>query len=110
MSTFQDAIESIRHQITQATTSHTISLKLDWSIGEQLIDWLEAQPVFPKFYWQSRDGEEEVAVLGQVKTFTDPSAAQKVLAPQQRIWGADLLMVELNVIVAVCHLSFFFLK
>ncbi|MGN2612329.1 isochorismate synthase [Aliivibrio fischeri] len=108
MSTFQDAIESIRHQITQATTSHTISLKLDWSIGEQLIDWLEAQPVFPKFYWQSRDGEEEVAVLGQVKTFTDPSAAQKVLASQQRIWGGRSFdgRTERN---RRCMSSFFFL-
>ncbi|MBP3142324.1 isochorismate synthase [Aliivibrio fischeri] len=108
MSTFQDAIESIRHQITQATTSHTIFLKLDWSIGEQLIDWLEAQPVFPKFYWQSRDGEEEVAVLGQVKTFTDPSAAQKVLASQQRIWGGRSFdgRTERN---RRCMSSFFFL-
>lgn len=87
MSTFQDAIESIRHQIAQATSSHTICIDLDWAVGDQLIDWLEAQPIYPKFYWQSRDGEEEVAVLGQVKTFTDPKAAQQILAPQQRVWG-----------------------
>lgn len=108
MSTFQNAIESIRHQITQATSSHSICLELDWSIGDQLIDWLEAQPVYPKFYWQSRDGQEEVAVVGQVKTFTDPSAAQKVLAPQQRIWGGRSFdgRTERN---RRCMSSFFFL-
>lgn len=108
MSTFQDAIESIRHHITQATASETLSIPLDWSIGEQLIDWLDAQPVYPKFYWQSRNGEEEVAVLGQVKTFTDPSAAQKVLGPNQRIWGGRSFdgRTERN---HRCMSSFFFL-
>lgn len=52
-----------------------------------LIDWLDAQPIFPKFYWQSRDTREEVIALGQVYTFTDPAPAYAILADKQRVWG-----------------------
>ncbi|WP_153447397.1 isochorismate synthase [Vibrio algicola] len=51
------------------------------------IDWLEAQPLFPKFYWQSRDGREEVVALEQLHAFTDPSAAYTILGDNQRVWG-----------------------
>ena len=51
------------------------------------IDWLDAQPLFPKFYWQSRNGEEEVVALGQVCTFSEPAPAYKVIKGEQRIWG-----------------------
>ena len=51
------------------------------------IDWLEAQPIFPKFYWQSRDTREEVVALGQLHTFVDPAPAYTILADDQRIWG-----------------------
>ncbi|ENM5813203.1 isochorismate synthase MenF [Vibrio mimicus] len=52
-----------------------------------LIDWLDAQPIFPKFYWQSRDTREEVVALGQVYTFTDPAPAYAILGDDQRVWG-----------------------
>ncbi|KGY12016.1 isochorismate synthase [Vibrio tubiashii] len=51
------------------------------------IDWLEAQPLFPKFYWQSRDTREEVVALGQLHTFVEPAPAYAILAEDQRIWG-----------------------
>ncbi len=72
-----------------------------------LIDWLDAQPIFPKFYWQSRDTREEVVALGQVYTFTDPAPAYAILGDDQRVWGADLLMVIHRKIHAVCPLSSF---
>ncbi len=37
------------------------------------IDWLDAQPHYPKFYWQSRDTREEVVALGQLHTFSEPA-------------------------------------
>jgi menaquinone-specific isochorismate synthase len=52
-----------------------------------LVDWLEAQPHLPKFYWQSRDAGEEVAALGQLCTFSDPAPAYQLLQGEQRIWG-----------------------
>lgn len=51
------------------------------------IDWLEAQPVYPKFYWQSRDGREEVVALGQLYTFTEPAPAYAIVGENQRVWG-----------------------
>lgn len=56
----------------------------------QLLDWLAAQPVYPKFYWMHRDGSEEVAALGQVRRFPDAVQAGNFLAGQTeafRIWG-----------------------
>ncbi|WP_428774035.1 isochorismate synthase [Vibrio sp.] len=52
-----------------------------------LIDWLDAQPVFPKFYWHSRNTREEVAVLGQLETFSSPAPAYAILGEGQRVWG-----------------------
>ncbi|KDM93355.1 isochorismate synthase [Photobacterium galatheae] len=51
------------------------------------IDWFDAQPVYPKLYWQSRDGYEEVVALGQQVTFSDPMPAYAILQDDQRIWG-----------------------
>lgn len=51
------------------------------------VDWLDAQPLFPKFYWLTRDGQEEVMALGQLHTFTDPAPAYTVLVENQRVWG-----------------------
>ncbi|NOJ22327.1 isochorismate synthase [Vibrio coralliilyticus] len=72
------------------------------------IDWLEAQPIFPKFYWQSRDTREEVVALGQLHTFVDPAPAYTILADDQRIWGGRSFdgQTEKN---RRCMSSFFFL-
>lgn len=72
------------------------------------IDWLEAQPIFPKFYWQSRDTREEVVALGQLHTFADPAPAYTILAEDQRIWGGRSFdgQTDKN---RRCMSSFFFL-
>ncbi|USD31562.1 MULTISPECIES: isochorismate synthase [Vibrio] len=72
------------------------------------IDWLEAQPIFPKFYWQSRDTREEVVALGQLHTFVDPAPAYTILADDQRVWGGRSFdgQTEKN---RRCMSSFFFL-
>ncbi|MFA0085219.1 isochorismate synthase [Vibrio sp. 10N.286.49.C2] len=51
------------------------------------IDWLDAQPHYPKFYWQSRDTREEVVALGQLHTFSEPAPAYAILGRDQRVWG-----------------------
>uniref|UniRef100_UPI0030C73A86 isochorismate synthase n=1 Tax=Vibrio sp. 10N TaxID=3058938 RepID=UPI0030C73A86 len=51
------------------------------------IDWLEAQPHYPKFYWQSRDTREEVVALGKLHTFSEAAPAYAILAENQRVWG-----------------------
>ncbi|MBY5945322.1 isochorismate synthase MenF [Photobacterium rosenbergii] len=88
MTALQKAVELLLEKIRQSTpTTQRITVKLDLPANTDLIDWMESQPLFPKFYWQSRDCREEVVALGQIKTFTDPKAAEKILSDGQRIWG-----------------------
>ena len=58
------------------------------------LGWLASQPVWPQFYWQQRNGDEEAAVLGAVATFSSLELAQHFLHqhndnPDLRIWGLN---------------------
>lgn len=58
------------------------------------LGWLASQPVWPQFYWQQRNGDEESAVLGAVATFSSLAVAQQFLHqhedhPELRIWGLN---------------------
>ena len=87
-------------------------MRLVEPLGEKphfsLIDWLDAQPLFPKFYWQSRDTREEVVALGQLHSFVDPGSAYTILGEGQRVWGGRSFdgQHEKN---RRCMSSFFFL-
>ncbi len=88
MSALKCAIKSLQHKIKHARSGQTrVSVELSQWQEDHLIDWLDAQPVFPKFYWQSRDDQEEVVALGQGRIFNDPAAAKAALSGEQRIWG-----------------------
>ncbi|WP_409202829.1 isochorismate synthase MenF [Vibrio sp. SS-MA-C1-2] len=63
----------------------TASLKKSGDVDP--IDWLADQTLFPKFYWQSRDGEEETIALGQVEIFNDIRYAEFVVDEGQFVWG-----------------------
>jgi menaquinone-specific isochorismate synthase len=52
-----------------------------------LIDWLDAQPIYPKFFWTDRDAREKVVALGQLYSFLDPAPAYQILSEGQRVWG-----------------------
>lgn len=60
------------------------------------LSWLCGQAHFPQFYWQHRNGHEEVAALGAVRHFT--SLAEANLFVQQhdelRIWGLNAFTPE----------------
>ena len=56
------------------------------------LGWLASQPVWPQFYWQQRNGDEEAAVLGAVAVFSSLESAQQFLHQHDnyhdlRIWG-----------------------
>ena len=58
------------------------------------LGWLASQPVWPQFYWQQRNGDEEAAVLGAVAAFSSLESAQQFLRqhdnhPDLRIWGLN---------------------
>lgn len=59
-----------------------------------MLEWLNAQTSYPKFYWQQRDENEEAALCGDACTFGHLSAAQAFLQqypqlPELRIWGLN---------------------
>ncbi|MGF1701430.1 isochorismate synthase [Photobacterium makurazakiensis] len=110
MTALQKAVELLIERIQQQSSEKTqrFSVKLDLPANTDLIDWMESQPLFPKFYWQSRDSREEVVALGQIKTFTDPKAAEKILADDQRVWGGRSFDGR-SVRNQRCLSSFFFL-
>ena len=56
--------------------------------------WLNAQVSYPQFYWQQRNGDEELAALGAIKRFTSLAAARQFLlqhpeSPDTRIVGLN---------------------
>lgn len=88
MSDFYHSIHTLIQEIGSADSDVTRCTQiLDSAPPFGLIDWLDAQPVFPKFYWQSRDTAEEVVALGQLYTFMEPAPAYQILSENQRVWG-----------------------
>ncbi len=55
--------------------------------------WCGQQAQWPQFYWQQRNGDEELATLGAVKTFTSLDAANRFLRQAGR---QDLRICGLN--------------
>ncbi|MGR5237907.1 isochorismate synthase [Vibrio alfacsensis] len=88
MSQFHQAVKRIIERVQHTEGNQT---RLVEPLGAKpnfaFIDWLEAQPLFPKFYWQSRDTREEVVALGQLHTFVAPGPAYTILGEGQRVWG-----------------------
>ncbi|MDE1310649.1 isochorismate synthase MenF [Vibrio aestuarianus] len=88
MSHFHQAIALLIEQINDAKDDDVRFVQnLQEAPPFASIDWLEAQPIFPKFYWQSRDTHEEVVALGQLYTFSEPEPAYTILGAEQRVWG-----------------------
>lgn len=58
------------------------------------LGWLNAQHIYPQFYWQQRNGDEEYAALGAITHFPSLSAARQFLnryphAPDLRVVGVN---------------------
>ncbi|QMV13898.1 isochorismate synthase [Vibrio spartinae] len=88
MSYFYQAVNQLIHQIHQASPQVSrCRQELDFPPHFTLPDWLAVQTLFPQFYWQDRDGQEEVVALGACVTFADPAPAYHVITDSQRIWG-----------------------
>ncbi|MGO2341829.1 isochorismate synthase [Vibrio litoralis] len=89
MSELPQVIELIIERIRrgQVSSENRISEVVNLPEDFSAIDWLEGQPLYPRFYWQSRDEREEVIALEQVNSFTNPLDAYSTLAEQQRVWG-----------------------
>lgn len=58
------------------------------------LSWLASQKMYPQFYWQQRNGDEEAAVLGTIVSFSSLAQAQHFLRQHPdhtdlRIWGLN---------------------
>ncbi len=88
MSQFSQAISELIHQVINTKEQFIrLAQPIEQAADIDCVDWLESQPHFPKFYWQSRNSREEVVALGEVAIFSDPAVAYDSLREEQRIWG-----------------------
>ncbi|MGO1298614.1 MAG: isochorismate synthase [Vibrio sp.] len=90
MTYFQQTIIQLTERIHHAPADAVrVELPLNVSNTVFTLDWLDAQPLYPKFYWQPRSGDEEVMALGALATFTlvESQALYHVLGDNQRVWG-----------------------
>lgn len=109
MSHFHQAVAELIERVKSAPKGVTRLVQvLEEKPDFAFIDWLEPQPVFPKFYWQSRDTREEVVALAQLHTFSEPAPAYTILAEEQRIWGGRAFDAKSDK-HRRCMSSFFFL-
>ncbi len=85
--------QAVTHLIQRVKTATTNEKRLVYNFQSTLnidgIDWMDAQSLFPKFYWQSRDAREEVVALGQLEAFPDAKIGHSLLSMGQRIWGGS---------------------
>ena len=76
---FVKPIEALKHQLDTLSNSARrgfVHLSIPYHVGN-VMGWLNAQSVYPRLYWQSRDeGAVEYAALGVVKAFDSLAALQ----------------------------------
>lgn len=70
-----------------------ITLPLPLEQNDSILRWLDAQALFPAFYWCNRDNSEEAALVGAAIKFNDLASANDFIsqAPQtdMRVWGLN---------------------
>ena len=98
MNSVATALRHMQRELTQefadAPGFQAISMALSLSERSDPLGWLTGQAIYPQFYWQHRDGNEEVAALGQVKSFDTLNEAQVFCQqhsalPAVRLWGLN---------------------
>lgn len=92
------ALRKMQRELDQEFTDEpgfrALSVVLSLSERSDPLGWLTRQVIYPQFYWQHRNGKEEVAALGQVKTFPTLNDArtfcqQHAALPSVRLWGLN---------------------
>jgi len=56
-----------------------ISIAVTLSDASDALAWLTTQRLYPQFYWQQRNGDDEIAALGLVRQFNTLEAARTFL-------------------------------
>ncbi|HIH4372315.1 TPA: isochorismate synthase MenF [Citrobacter freundii] len=98
MHSITTALESLMRHLSQempaAPEIRIYDIPFPLNDAFDALGWLASQPVWPQFYWQQRNGDEEAAVLGAVAAFSSLESAQQFLHqhdnhPDLRIWGLN---------------------
>ena len=71
-----------------------LSFALNLSDASDALAWLTSQPLYPQFYWQQRNGDDEIAALGAVRHFETLNTARAFLddyadQPTVRVTGVN---------------------
>ena len=98
MHSLTTALEGLTRLLSQAIPAapgiRVLDVPFPLNDAFDALSWLASQSIYPQFYWQQRNGDEEAAVLGVVAPFSSLDEAQCFLRqhPQQtdlRIWGLN---------------------
>lgn len=98
MHSITTALENLRRQLSQeipaAPGMRIVDVPFPLNDAFDALSWLASQAIWPQFYWQQRNGDEEAAVLGAVETFPSLEQAQHFLRQHEsqsdlRIWGLN---------------------
>ena len=80
------ALEQLRTQLSQAlpATPGIRHFDVSFPLNDAFdpLAWLGAQQCYPQFYWQQRNGDEELAALGAVNQFSSLALASQFLREQ----------------------------
>ncbi|MCK7427280.1 isochorismate synthase MenF [Enterobacter chengduensis] len=81
------ALEQLRTQLTQALPAapglRHFDVTFPLNDAFDPLAWLGAQQCYPQFYWQQRNGDEELAALGAVAHFSSLALASQFLRDQR---------------------------
>ncbi|NPE50016.1 isochorismate synthase MenF [Dickeya dadantii] len=86
--------QALNEPLPEQAGFHAVTLTMSLQDGSPLLAWLASQPVYPQFYWQHRQDDEEAAVCGQVRVFGDIAHAEDFLQRHDvddsvRLWGLN---------------------
>lgn len=83
MHSLSDALERLQallaHDIPATPGLRHLDVSFPLNDAFDPLAWLGAQLCYPQFYWQQRNGDEELAALGSLKPFSSLTAAQRFL-------------------------------
>lgn len=109
MNKLNSVLNTLRQKLAANVGKHVqLSLPFCWLDAISPLEWLDAQPIYPKFYWQSRDEKEESLVLGQQAIFSSAEAAQRSLNSGERVWGGVSFNANEKNANSRCLQAFFF--
>lgn len=85
---------ALNAEFADAPGLEQLSVAISLSDASDALAWLTSQRLYPQFYWQQRNGDDEIAALGALRNFETLDAASAFLndyadQPTLRITGVN---------------------